>query len=324
MIVLNSCSDNKETTNTTDNQTKKDSVIVEEVLWIVPDTSTIPHDEFGEMVRYGRNLIINTAYYIGPEGKVGKYLGNKMNCTNCHQDAGTKPYAFNFYSTHARYPQYRARENKILSLSDRVNNCIERPHNGKHLPLNGKEMIAMISYIKWLGEKVPVNGHVKGDGPVKIDFPARAADPSKGELVYKRECISCHGANGEGKMKADNVCYEYPPLWGDKSYQSGSSVHRLIKMAPFVYANMPYKIANYNNPKLTIEEAYDVVAFINNDTIHKRPVPVNNKDYASLNHKPIDYDKGPYIDFFSESQHKYGPYKEIIDYYKKMGIKANY
>ena len=87
MITLNACTYNKETTNTADNQTIKDSIITEEELWIVPDTITIPHDEFGEMVRYGRNLIVNTSFYIGPEGKVGKYLGNKMNCTNCHQDA---------------------------------------------------------------------------------------------------------------------------------------------------------------------------------------------------------------------------------------------
>lgn len=328
LFVIVSCTnkevtEHKETTELVNKQTKSDSIVDEE-LWTPPDTSTIPHDEFGEMVRYGRELIVNTAYYIGPEGKAGKFLGNKMNCTNCHLDAGTKPYAFNFYSTHARYPQYRARENKILSLADRVNNCIERPHNGKHMPLNNKEMIAIISYMKWLGENVPVNAHVKGDGPIKVDFPSRAADPFKGEEVYKRECLSCHGANGEGKMRADNVCYEYPPLWGEKSYQSGSSVHRLIKMAPFVYANMPNKITTYQNPKLTIEEAYDVVAFINNDTIHKRPQPVNKNDYASLPNKPIDYDKGPYLDPFSETQHKYGPYKEIVDYYKKIGKKANY
>lgn len=327
-IAINACTnkdnlEHKETTELANKQAKNDSIKDEE-LWTPPDTSTIPHDEFGEMVRYGRELIVNTAYYIGPEGKAGKFLGNKMNCTNCHLDAGTKPYAFNFYSTHARYPQYRARENKILSLADRVNNCIERPHNGKHMPLNNKEMIAIISYMKWLGENVPVNAHVKGDEPIKVDFPERAADPFKGEEVYKRECLSCHGVNGEGKMRADNVCYEYPPLWGEKSYQSGSSVHRLIKMAPFVYANMPNKIATYQNPKLTIEEAYDVVAFINNDTIHKRPQPVTKTDYASLPHKPIDYDKGPYLDPFSEAQHKYGPYKEIVDYYKKIGKKANY
>ncbi len=314
----------KETTELANKQVKNDSAEVDEELWTPPDTSTIPHDEFGQMVRYGRDLIVNTAYYLGPEGKVGKFLGNKMNCTNCHLDAGTRPYAFNYFSTHARYPQYRAREDRILSLADRVNNCIERPHNGKHLPLNGKEMIAIISYMKWLSAKVPVDGHVKGDGPVKMEFMERAADPAKGEEVYKRECLSCHGANGEGKMRADNVCYEYPPLWGPKSYQAGSSVHRVIKMAAFVYANMPNKLATHDNPKLTQEEAYDVVAFINDDTKHSRPKPVTKIDYPNMNHKPIDYGKAPYLDTFSETRHKYGPYQEIIDYYKKIGKKPNY
>jgi thiosulfate dehydrogenase len=321
-----SCNDiiSKETTELANKQAKNDTVIVEEEVWTPPDTSTIPYDEFGEMVRYGRDLIVNTAYYIGPEGKVGKFLGNKMNCTNCHLDAGTRPYAFNFFSTHARYPQYRARENRILSLADRVNNCIERPHNGKHLPLGGKEMTAIVSYLKWLSAKVPVDGHVKGDGRVKMAFMDRAADPAKGAEVYKRECLSCHGADGEGKMRADNVCYEYPPLWGPKSYQAGSSVHRVIKMAAFVYANMPNKLATYDNPKLTQEEAYDVVAFINADSIHPRPKEVTKVDYPNINHKPIDYAKGPYLDTFTPRQHKYGPYQEIIDHYKKIGKKPNY
>jgi cytochrome c len=172
-LTINGCSnkevtERKETTELANKQTKIDSIVVEEELWTPPDTSTLPHDEFGEMVRYGRELIVNTAYYIGPEGKAGKFLGNKMNCTNCHLDAGTKPYAFNFYSTHARYPQYRARENKILSLADRVNNCIERPHNGKHMPLNNKEMIAIISYMKWLHD----NKHVRGQRATILKLPS--------------------------------------------------------------------------------------------------------------------------------------------------------
>ena len=73
-----------------------DSVKKDTTTFVLPDTSTIPHDQFGEMVRYGRELVVNTAHYIGPNGTVGKYLGNKMNCGNCHLDAGTRPYGFNF------------------------------------------------------------------------------------------------------------------------------------------------------------------------------------------------------------------------------------
>jgi len=98
--------------------TKKgnDSLSKDLSIFIPPDTSTIPKDQFGDMVRYGRELIVNTAHYIGPAGTVGKYLGNKMNCGNCHLDAGTRPFGSNFLSTHARYPQYRGRENMVLTI----------------------------------------------------------------------------------------------------------------------------------------------------------------------------------------------------------------
>ena len=70
-----------------------------------PDTNLIPKDKFGDLVRYGRDLMMRTAYYIGPEGINGHYLGNKMNCSNCHQEAGTKPFAFSLMLSHQNYPQ---------------------------------------------------------------------------------------------------------------------------------------------------------------------------------------------------------------------------
>lgn len=326
IILLINCN-NKENNNSASKvqKSKSDSLKEEFVeVWRTPDTNEIPTNEFGDLVRYGKDLVYNTAYYIGPEGKAGKYLGNKMNCTNCHLDGGTKPYGFNFFSTHARYPQYRARENKVLTLADRINNCIERPHNGKHLPLNSKEIIAIQCYMKWLSTNVPVNAHVEGDGPVKVKYPERAADPIKGELVYKRECASCHGENGEGKMRLNNVCYENPPLWGEKSYQAGSSVHRVLKLGLFIYANMPNKLTNYEKPKLSIEEAFDVSAFINDDNLHKRPLPITENDYPNTKTKPIDYGKGPYPDSFPQIQHKFGPYQPIVDYYKSIGKEVKF
>src|SRR5581483_7255558 len=40
---------------------------------MIPDTALIPKDKFGDAVRYGRQLLLNTAYYIGPEGVAGRY-----------------------------------------------------------------------------------------------------------------------------------------------------------------------------------------------------------------------------------------------------------
>lgn len=291
-------------------------------LFTPPDTSTIPHDQFGDMVRYGRELVVNTAKYLGPDGTVGHYLGNKMNCTNCHLDAGTRPYAFNFFSTHARYPQFRGRENQILTIPERINNCIERPHNGIPMPLDSKEIVAISSYIKWIGSNVPVGKEVKGYEAMELVYPNRAADPQRGALIFAEHCSSCHGNDGQGQWNADSSTYTYPPLWGPTAYQKGSSPHRVLKDARFVKANMPDKKAFWYKPFLTDEQAIDVSAFINDDRIHPRPEKRNKTvvDYPNIKVKPIDYGTGPYLDTFSELQHKFGPYQPIIDYHKAHNL----
>ncbi len=311
------CSSNKSKIEVIDS-----SSYSEDTVRVAPAISSIPNDEFGELVRYGKYLVENTAIMLGPEGKKGKYLGNKMNCTNCHLDAGTRPYGLNFLSTHGRYPQFRARENQVLDLAQRVNNCIERPHNGKPLPLDSKEMIAFVSYIKWLGAGVPVNKRVLGDEGVELEFPNRAANPSFGKELYTKHCIKCHQENGGGVMLADNSTYQYPPLWGKSAYQPGSSMFRVIKTARFIKANMPHLEVSYLNMKLTDEQALDISAYINSDE-HVRP-KMTGENYPNIKVKAVDYPYGPFDDPFSEQQHKFGPFQPIVDYRKSKGLYVNY
>ncbi len=287
------------------------------------DLSIIPQDKFGEAVRYGRELMLNTALYIGPEGINGKYLGNKMNCTHCHQEAGTKAFSLNLMLSHEQYPQYRAREGKVLTLAERINNCIERPHNGKPLPLDGKEMVAFLSYLKWINGFAPKTEKFKGVKGLDIYFPARAASPERGRQLFVLHCQRCHGANGEGQLRADGKSYIYPPLWGEAAYQRGSSMHRVIKLAQWLKANMPYDKATADKPFLSDEEALDIAAFVNDDRIHKRPY-VEAVAYPYPQEKAIDYDRGPFMDTFTAAQHKFGPYKPIIDYWKNKVRKPAY
>ncbi len=285
------------------------------------DTNEIPQGKFGEYVRYGRSLLLKTAILIGPEGTQGRYLGNKMNCANCHQEAGTKPYSFNLMAAHSNYPQYRAREGKVLSLADRINNCITRPHNGTPLPLDSKEMIAILSYLRWINTYYEKN-ELAGIKNLTIEFPPIAADPGRGKTLYISHCAQCHAANGEGIFTADKSEYLYPPLWGEKSYQSGSSMFRIIKQAQWLKANMPFGKATWDKPFLSDQEALDIAAYINAE-FHVRPNPLNF-DYTNIDEKPIDHAMGPFRDTFSSQQHKYGPYGPIIEYWKKKGWEPTY
>ncbi len=271
-------------------------------LWKAPAIE----DAGNEEILYGRDLIANTALYLGPKGKVAA-MTNGMNCQNCHLDAGTRAYGNNYSAVAATYPKFRARSGAIESIEKRVNDCMERSLNGKALADDSKEMKAIVAYMKWLGTDVAKEEKPKGSGLMELAFLDRPADPEKGKSIYEQKCRSCHGANGEGLPNSDASAYTYPPLWGDRSYNHGAGLYRLSRFAGYVKANMPLG-ATYNNPQLTDEEAWDLAAFVNSQP---RPTKDLKKDWPDISKKPIDHPFGPFSDQFSEVQHKYGPFEPI-------------
>jgi thiosulfate dehydrogenase len=275
-------------------------------VWVAPDTATIPKDEQGNLIRYGRALIANTSEYLGPNGKVAP-MSNGMNCQNCHLDAGTKPFGNNYSAVASTYPKFRARSGSSESIEKRVNDCFERSLNGKALDSMSHEMRAIVSYITWLGKDVEKGKLPAGSGLVKVAFLDRAASPDNGRIVYEQKCVSCHGNNGEGKTNPDNKNWLYPPLWGKDSYNHGAGLFRLSMFAGYVKANMPQG-ASYEAPQLTDEEAWDVAAYVN--SMH-RPSKDLSTDWPDITRKPIDHPFGPFADSFTEEQHKLGPFKPI-------------
>jgi thiosulfate dehydrogenase len=269
-----------------------------------------------EKIIYGEELIANTARYLGPKGSVAA-ITNGMNCQNCHLDAGKKKWGNNYGGVSANYPKFRDRSGSIETVYKRVSDCMERSLNGKTLDSNTYEMQAMMAYIKWVGHDVEKNTIPKGVGIKPPEYLDRAASPSKGEAVYAAKCQSCHGANGDGLMAADGLSYTYPPLWGANSYNIGAGLFRLSRLAGYVRDNMPLNQASHNAPALTDEECWDVAAFVNSQP---RPKKDLSGDWPNISKKPIDHPFGPYADGFSEEQHKYGPYKPIIEAKKKQSI----
>jgi thiosulfate dehydrogenase len=275
--------------------------------WTGAGANQIPVTKDGEMIRYGRDLIANTSFYLGPKGTVA-HMSNGMNCQNCHLDAGTKPWGSNFGAVASTYPKFRERSGSIESIEKRVNDCFERSLNGKAIDTSSKEMRAIVAYIKWLGSEVPKGTKPKGSGIMDLHYLNVAADPLKGHTIYVTTCERCHGKNGEGQINTDHSGYTYPPLWGNSSYNYGAGMYRLSRLAGFIKNNMPNPVT-YHDPQLRDADAWNVAAYINSQL---RPSFDMRNDWPKISAKPVDHPFGPYADSFSEEQHKYGPFGEMM------------
>lgn len=274
------------------------------------DESKMPKESrYSEMVILGNKILNETSHYVGPQAKDPKmrYAGNNLSCSSCHAAGGTRQYQSAFVGIYGKFPQYNSRSDVIFTLENRINGCMERSLNGKPLPINSKEMKAMITYMHWLSQEIPVGAHIAGEGLIKIAYLDRAADPKKGKVIFQERCAACHQEDGQGLKNPDDEgpYYLFPPLWGKDSFNTGAGMHRQLKAAAYIKANMPQ-----GNADLTLEEAYDVVAFMNSQ---ERPVkPGGEKDFPDKRVKPLDTVVGPYPDNFSQEQHKFGPYKDMI------------
>ena len=275
--------------------------------WQAPDMNDLPFDKEGQLIRYGKELISNTAYYLGPKGKIAA-ITNGMNCQNCHIEAGSKPFGNCFSAVASIYPTFRPRSGIVESIEFRINDCMQRSLNGQPIDSSSKEMRAMVTYLKWLGKNVPHGTKPIGAGTKELAFLSRAANPEKGKPIYQSTCEKCHGVNGEGLMEWDSTAYVYPPLWGGHSYNTGAGLYRLSRLAGFIKSNMPYGIT-YENPQLSNEDAWDVAAFIASQSRPDKKFP---QDWPDIKKKAVDHPFGPYADNFTEEQHKYGPFFPIV------------
>jgi thiosulfate dehydrogenase len=238
-----------------------------------PDEKTIPEGPVGVAIRYGKKVLTETQIYARA------YVGNGLNCSSCHLDAGRKAYASPWVGVWGVFPEYRSRNGKVNALQDRVNDCFERSMNGKLLPYDSDEMRGILAYIWWLSKDVPTGVAVRGRGfaPVQVNRPA---DSKRGEAVYADKCVVCHGPDGQGR-EGPNGEYLFPALWGPKSFNIGAGMARLNNAAGFVKTNMPLGQGN----ALSNGDALDVAAYF---TRQPRPdFPAKSLDWPNGG-KPSD------------------------------------
>jgi len=266
---------------------------------------------------YGKRLLAQTTELLGPDVADAKmqYSGSRLACGSCHLGTGTEPGTLTLLQATQHYPRFSARSGGMTDIEDRVNECMQRSLNGRALPNDSPEMIAMAAYIRSLGARNAAMGASlrKAKEPPPFKTPNRAANLRAGKQVFEQHCAVCHGADGQGLLATSEKIhgYVFPPLWGPDSFNDGAGMHRVLTASRFIKARMPL-----GRPDLTDDQAFDVAAFINSQP---RPEMTGLEgDYPDKTAKPVDNGYGPFADSFPFEQHRFGPFAPIEAYYKKL------
>ncbi len=221
------------------------------ITFTPPDESTIPNSPMGDIIRFGKDVFVDTQRYAK------KYVGNGLNCVNCHLEAGRKAGSAPLWAAYVAYPAFRDVSKQVNTFTERLDACFRYSMNGRMPPLDDEVIVALTAYSFWLATGAPVGAHLSGRGFPEIPASALPPDPARGKAVYATHCASCHGADGLG-LKA-GATYAMPPVWGRDSYNGGAGMVNVKTAAAFIKANMPFGQGN----TLTDQQAWDVAAFIN-------------------------------------------------------------
>jgi thiosulfate dehydrogenase len=213
--------------------------------WTPPDMTKIPSGPRGESILLGLRIFQESPRYAA------KYVGNQISCGNCHIQIGTLTGAMPLVGAPDWFPMYSDRAKRMITLEDRIQECVTRSENGTPLPHDSAEMRALFDFFDWLGESRPAGRPAPLRGLPALPENLQA-DLMRGEKIYTDKCAGCHGADGAG------IPAILPALWGPGAYNDGAGMNQPRKMAAFVLGNMPQ-----NKPgTLTPQEAFDVSSFI--------------------------------------------------------------
>ncbi|WRI22089.1 c-type cytochrome [Pseudomonas canadensis] len=222
-----------------------------------PQESELPDNAYGKLVREGYALFVDTQR-LAP-----KYVGNGLNCSNCHLDQGRLANSAPLWAAYPMYPAYRKKNDKVNTFAERLQGCFQFSMNGGTPPAaDSSEITALSVYAYWLASKAPLGVELPGRGYPDVAQPAKGYNLAQGAQVYQEQCAVCHGGEGQGQKVGEH--YVMPPLWGKDSYNWGAGMHRINTAASFIKHNMPLG----KGGSLSDQQAWDVAAYVNS---HERP-----------------------------------------------------
>ncbi len=204
----------------------------------------------GDVIRRGEQIFLHTGQYAKA------YVGNTLNCVNCHLDAGRLADSAPLGAAYLLYPAYRSKTKHVDTFEDRLRGCFMYSMNGKAPPYGAQVLSDLQTYAYWLAKGAPVGEKVAGAGYKKLAKPSQEPDYQRGLAVYQAQCALCHGANGEGTRSGSTQVF--PPLWGAQSYNWGAGMSNVANAAGFIKSNMPLS----KGGSLNDQQAWDVAQYI--------------------------------------------------------------
>ncbi len=236
--------------------TQKAAKGADENFFQPPQEKDLPANAYGELVQQGRAIFVDTQKYAA------EYVGNGMNCTNCHLDQGRKANSAPLWGAYPMYPAYRKKNDKVNSYAERVQGCFQFSMNGKSPAADSHVINALTAYSYWLSTGAPTGQELPGRAYPEVPQPKDGFDIAKGKQIYAEQCAVCHGDNGQGQQAGG--AYVFPPLWGKDSFNWGAGMHRINTAAAFIKESMPLG----KGGSLSDEDAWHVAAYMNS---HERP-----------------------------------------------------
>ena len=219
--------------------------------FVPPDARQIPDTPMGAVIRRGEQIFLQTGT------NAPGFVGNHLNCVNCHLDAGRKAQSAPMWGAYPLYPAYRSKTQHVDTFSERLRGCFTYSMNGKAPDPGDEVLVALEAYAYWMAQGAPIGQKLPGAGYGKVPAPAKAPDYQRGQAVFTAQCVLCHGADGQGQRSGE--VQVFPPLWGTRSYNWGAGMHEVDKAAAFIQANMPLG----RGGTLNAQDAWDVSTYIN-------------------------------------------------------------
>jgi thiosulfate dehydrogenase len=218
-----------------------------------PPDSDIPDTEFGRLIRRGLAIFIDTPR------EASAYVGDGLSCSNCHLDRGRRPGSAPMWSAWISYPQFRTKDNQVNTFAMRIQGCFRFSMNGTPPPAESEIIVALQSYAYFLARGAPTGVKREGAGFPMLVEPEEEPDIARGAAAYVQKCAACHGENGEGRRTSAGNRYQFPPLWGNASYNWGAGMANVDTAAAFIKHNMPWGLTD----ALADQEAWDIAIYIN-------------------------------------------------------------